>query len=98
VSKFVSGLRADVKREVKIHPLYSLDVAYKKTLDYEKYLSVVPRRVFLILILVQVVLAPFIGLTLVPNMSTLHHHQSLLLVFLPLAWLRQHMFCLVLVL
>jgi len=50
-----------------------------------------------ILILIQVVIAPFLGLTLVPNLSTLHHHQGLLLVPLPIAWLRlQHLLRLVL--
>jgi len=34
VSKFVNGLRAYIKQEVKVHTLYSLSVAYKKALDY----------------------------------------------------------------
>ena len=38
---FVNDLRADIKREVKVHPLYSLDAAYQKVLDYEKYLRVI---------------------------------------------------------
>ena len=41
-----------------------------------------------ILIPVQIALAPSLGLTLVPNLSILHHYQGLLLVHLPLAWLR----------
>ena len=44
MSSLVNRLRANIKHKVKIHPLYSLDVAYKKALDYEKFLPVVPRR------------------------------------------------------
>ena len=62
----------------------NLDVAYHKVLDYEKYLRVIPRRVQFNPVLIQVALAHFLDLTLVPNLSTMHHHQGLLLVPLPL--------------
>ena len=42
VSRFVNCLRADIKREIKVHPLYSLNIAYQKAFDYEKDLRVVP--------------------------------------------------------
>ena len=44
VSRFVNGLKVYIK-QVKVHPLYSLDVTYKKALDCEKYFCVIPRHV-----------------------------------------------------
>jgi len=44
-SRFVNGLRAYIKREVKVQPLYSLDCHIPKSLEYEKYLCIVPRCV-----------------------------------------------------
>ena len=43
--RFVNGLRADIKCEVKVYRLYSLDVAYQKALEYEKYFRIIPRCV-----------------------------------------------------
>jgi len=45
VFRFVTSLRADIKHEVKVHPLYFLDVAYQKALDYKKYLCIIPRHI-----------------------------------------------------
>ena len=41
MSSFVNDLRADIKREVKVSSLHSLDAAYQKDLDYEKNLHVI---------------------------------------------------------
>ena len=41
VSSFVNSLIVDIKRVVKIQPLYFLNVAYQKALNYEKYLRVI---------------------------------------------------------
>ena len=37
----MNGLREYVKRDVKLQSSYSLAIAYKKALKYEKYLHVV---------------------------------------------------------
>jgi len=78
VLSFVIGLRANFKREVKAHPLYSLNVAYQKGLDYEKYLRVVLRRVPFNLDIHPSRPRTFPRSHLVPNLSTLHHHYDLL--------------------
>ena len=99
VLSFVIGLRENIKREVKAHPLYSLNVAYQKGLDYEKYLRVVLRRVPFNPDIHPSRPRTFPRSHLVPNLSTLHHHYDLLLVPLLLGWLRlQHLFRLVLAL
>jgi len=88
MSRFFNGLRADTKREVKVHPLYSVDVAYQKTLDYKKYLRVIPKRVPFNLDTHPSRPNTFLSLTLILNLSTPHHYQGLLLEPLSLAWLR----------
>ena len=45
VSRFVNGLRAYIKLELKLQLPYSLDIAYQKALNYEKYFLVVLRRI-----------------------------------------------------
>ena len=44
-SIFINSLREYIKREAKVYPLFSLDVAYQKVLDYEKYLRITPRYI-----------------------------------------------------
>lgn len=44
LSRFMNDLRANIKHELKLQLSYSLDIAYKKTLDYEKYLRTIPRH------------------------------------------------------
>ena len=99
VLSFVIGLKANIKREVKAHPLYSLNVAYQKGLDYEKYLRVVLWRVPFNPHIHPSHPRTFPRSHLVLNLSTLHHYYDLLLVHLLLAWLwLQHLFRLVLAL
>jgi len=64
----------------KVYPLYFLDIAYQKALNYEKYLRVFPKHV------------PFSLYTHPSHSNTqpdnIASPLGLLLVPLPLAWLR----------
>ena len=82
------SLRADIKREVKVHLFYSLDVTYHKVLDYEKYLRVV---------LMHVPFSPDTHPSRPITLPRSHPNNKpvntisplgLLLMPLPLAWLR----------